>query len=153
MCSRVPNTAGTCTTTLLSRVSINLQILSWKTSSLVRSKIRRLFSHTLPADRKYSHHRWDKLPQQVQTLLSQKQKTFFEFLLHFWNLDKILLISKKKIGFIAWIFWKLFTTTNGVPSMPLSSCFRTPFTSKRVDASQTLLGHVIQHFHPKFALI
>ena len=36
----------------------------------------RLFRNTFTADRMYSHHRWEKLLQQVQTLLSQKQKTF-----------------------------------------------------------------------------
>ena len=50
--------------------------LSWKTSPLVRSEILGLFCNTLTADHMYSRHRWDKLPQQVETLSSQKQKTF-----------------------------------------------------------------------------
>ena len=33
--------------------------------------------------------------QQIQTRLSQKRKTFFDFLLHFWNVDDIENILKK----------------------------------------------------------
>ena len=51
--------------------------LSWKTSPLVRSEILRMFGNTLTADHMYSRHRWEKLPQKVQTLLSKKRKTFF----------------------------------------------------------------------------
>ena len=45
---------------------------SLKKSPLVRSKILRLFGNTFTADRMHSRHGWDKLLQQVQTLLSQK---------------------------------------------------------------------------------
>ena len=37
--------------------------------------------------------------------------------------------------------------------MPVSSCFRTPFTSKRIHGSQTLLEPALQHFHPNSTLI
>ena len=37
--------------------------------------------------------------------------------------------------------------------MLLSSCFRTPFTSKRVHGSQTLLELPLQHFYLNFPLI
>ena len=56
-------------------------ILSWKTFPLVRSKILQLFGKTLIADRMCSRHRWDKLPKQVQTLLSQKPRTFSQIFL------------------------------------------------------------------------
>ena len=47
-----------------------------KTSLLVISKILGLFGNTFNADDMYSGLRWEKFLQQVQTLLSQKQKTF-----------------------------------------------------------------------------
>ena len=50
--------------------------MSCKKSPLARSKILRLFGNRHTAGRMYSCQRWDKLPQQVQTLLSQKQRTF-----------------------------------------------------------------------------
>ena len=39
--------------------------------------------------------------QQLQTVLSQKRKTFFDFLLHFWNVHEIENILKKKKGILA----------------------------------------------------
>ena len=35
-----------------------------------------LFGNTLTADHMYSRHRLEKLPEQVQTLVSQKRRTF-----------------------------------------------------------------------------
>ena len=45
------------------------------------------------------------------------------------------------------------TPTNVVSSMPVSRCFRTPFPSKRIHGSQTLLEPPLQHFHHNFPLI
>ena len=65
--------------------------LSWKKSALVRSEILRLFVNTLTADDKYSCGIMQNLPQQFQTPLSQKQKTFSWFFIAFlkfaWNLE------------------------------------------------------------------
>ena len=72
--------------------------MSWKTSPLVTSEILGLFGNTFTADRMYSRHRLEKLPQQVQTLLCENR--FQQFLFHFSNLHKILLILEKNIYFI-----------------------------------------------------
>ena len=65
-------------------------------SALVTSEIFRLFVNTLTPDDKYSRRYMQILWQQFQTLLSQEEKTFFEFLITFlkcpWNLEK----SEKK---------------------------------------------------------
>ena len=45
------------------------------------------------------------------------------------------------------------TATNVVTLMSVSSCFRTPFASKRVHVSQILLERAIKHLSPKFPLI
>ena len=62
---------------------------------LVLCKILRLFVNTLTDDDKYSLLYKDNLMQPIQILLSQKQKTFFEFFaaflkstLYFENLPK-----------------------------------------------------------------
>ena len=55
----------------------------WKTFRLVRSEILGLFGNTFTADRTYSRHRWDKLQQQVQTLLSQQWRTFSRIFITF----------------------------------------------------------------------
>ena len=51
--------------------------LSWKKTALLWSKILRLFANTLTADDKYSCRNMQKFLQQLQKLLSEKQKTFF----------------------------------------------------------------------------
>ena len=42
-----------------------------------------LFGNTLMADHMYSHYRSEKFPEQVQKLLSEKQKTFSQSALPF----------------------------------------------------------------------
>ena len=54
-------------------------------SALVTSEIFRLFVNTLTPDDEYSRRYMQIFWQQVQTSLSQERKTFFDFLLHFWN--------------------------------------------------------------------
>ena len=57
--------------------------LSWKKSALVWSEILRLLVNTLTADDKYSRSNMQNLPQQFQTLSSQKQKTISGFFIAF----------------------------------------------------------------------
>ena len=65
--------------------------MSWKKSPSVRYKILRAFVNALTADDKDSGGNMQNLPEQFQTLLSQKQKTFSGFFIAFlkcaWNLD------------------------------------------------------------------
>ena len=65
--------------------------MSFKKSALVLSEVLRLFVNTLTADDKYSRSIILNLPQQFQTPLYQKQKTFSGFFIAFlkfaWNLE------------------------------------------------------------------
>ena len=65
--------------------------MSWKKSPSVWYEILRLFVNALTVDDKYSGSNMQNLPQQVQTPLSQKQKTlswfFIAFLKCAWNLE------------------------------------------------------------------
>ena len=65
-------------------------------TALVTSEIFRVFVNTLTPDVKYSPRNMMFFWQQFQTPLSQKTKTFFDFLLHFWNVHEIENILKKK---------------------------------------------------------
>ena len=76
-------------------------------SALVTSEIFRLFGNTLTPDVKYSRRNMRTFWQQFQTLLSQKRKTFFDFLLHFWNVHEIENILKKKKSILAQLLPKL----------------------------------------------
>ena len=51
--------------------------LSWKMCRLVRFEILELFVNTLTTDDKYSSRNIQNLTQQLQTTMSQKQKTFY----------------------------------------------------------------------------
>ena len=66
-------------------------------SVLVTSEIFRLFVNTLTPDVKYSRRNMQIFWQQFQTPLSQKGKTFFDFLLHFWNVHEIENILRNEI--------------------------------------------------------
>ena len=65
--------------------------LSWKKSVLVRFEIFRLFVYTLTPDDKYSRRNMQIFWQQLQTILSQEEKTFRGFFIAFpkcaWNLE------------------------------------------------------------------
>ena len=58
-------------------------------SLLVTSEIFRLFVNTLTPDVKDSRRNMQIFWLQLQTPLSQKVKTFFDFLLYFWNVHEI----------------------------------------------------------------
>ena len=57
--------------------------VSWKISPLVRSQIMDMFGNRFTADRMYFPHRWEKLQQQVQKLLSHKRSIFSPILFAF----------------------------------------------------------------------
>ena len=57
--------------------------MSRKKSVLVRHKALELFVNTLSADDKYSLLNRDNLEQPIRTILSQKQKHFYQFFLKF----------------------------------------------------------------------
>ena len=65
--------------------------MRWKKSPLVWKEILRVFLNALTADDKYSVSNMKNLPQQFQTPLSQKLKTFSGFFIAFlkcaWNLE------------------------------------------------------------------
>ena len=67
----------------------------------VTSEIFRVFVNTLSNDVKYSRRNMQIFWQQFQTPLSQKRKTFFDFLLNFWNVHEIENILKKKKSILA----------------------------------------------------
>ena len=75
--------------------------LSWKKSALVTSEIFRVFVNTLTPDDKYSRRNMQIFWQQLQTLLSQQQKTFYGFFIAFpkcaWNLKHSE--TKKRISY------------------------------------------------------
>ena len=76
---------------------------------LVLCKILRLFVNTFTDDDKYSLLYRDNLTQPIQILLSQKQKTFFQFFSAFLKSTLNFSHFKKKMTLIADVFPKLGT--------------------------------------------
>ena len=52
--------------------------------------------------------------QQLQTPLSKKKKTFFGFLLHFWNVHEIYNILKKKEEYPSLIMTEIIASESDV---------------------------------------
>ena len=123
-----------------------------KISLWIRSKMLWLFVKTLMGDHMYTADSWEKFLQLVQTQFSLKPKQFMGFLLHFWNLHKILHILKKRMSLMAEIFWKLLTAKNLLTWMRTSCCFRAPFKSESAHVFQTLLKRAHENFYRNFPL-
>ena len=88
-------TAWICTTARLPYFFITLGKLSSKMSLLVICGILGLFVKTMTADGKYFPCNSDILSETIQMKLSKKQKRFFQFFPHFWNLHQVLNILAK----------------------------------------------------------
>ena len=74
---------------------------------LVLCKLSGVFLNTLTDDDKYSLLNGYNLTQPIQILLSQKQKTFFEFFSAFFKSTLNFEHFQKKINLIADVFRKL----------------------------------------------
>ena len=98
-----------------------------KKSLWVIWKILGLFVNPLPVDGKYSLLNRSNLSQHFQMQLSQKPKTFSEFLFHILNLASILNILEKKMTLIANLYLNLRTLKYVDRSMSKKSRFRRPF--------------------------
>ena len=76
-------------------------------------EILRLFVNALTADDKYSGSNMQNLPQQFQSPLSRKQKTFSEFFIAFlkyaWNLEHF----QRKDEYPSLIFSEIFDAERG----------------------------------------
>ena len=87
------------------------------------------------------------LPQ-LQTLLSEKRKTFSGFFIPFlkcaWNLEHF----EKRMSVLAEIFRKLLFPKDVATETSRKSCFRTPFGNQRVNGFQTPPKVARHHYYP-----
>ena len=77
-------------------------------------KILTLFVHTLKVDEKHDLLTGDKLTQRIEMLLSQKQKTFFEFFLAFLKYILNFQFLQKKMALVADVFLEIQAPKNMV---------------------------------------
>ena len=88
--------------------------MSWKKSALVTSELFRLFVNSLTLDVKCSRRNMQIFWQKLETPLSQKRKTFFDFLLHFWNLHEIGNIVKNQEEYLSLIIADIIASERDV---------------------------------------
>ena len=81
------------------------------------------------------------------------EKSFPNFLFHFWNLHQILNILKKKMIAIPTFFRKLQNVKDLVRPLSKKHRSRTPFDSQHVKDFQTLAKPAWEHFHHIFSSI
>ena len=112
--------------------------LIWIISSLVLGEILGVFVNTLTADVKYPAQGCENLQVPIQMQLSEKGKTFLNFLFDFWILHQILNILKEKMIVIANVFPILQTVKVSVRPLSKKRCVRTRFYIQDVKASKML---------------
>ena len=82
---------------------------------------------------------------------SEKRKSFFQILFHFWNLHQILNILKEKMIVMTNAFPKLQTVKNLVRTLSKRRRFTARFDSQHVKALQTLAKSWRKHFFQVFS--
>ena len=107
-------------------------------SPLVSREILGGFVHILTADGKYPVQGSENLQLRIQMQLSEKQKDFLYFFLHFWILHQILNILKEKMIVIGNGFSTLPTVKISIRKLSKEPRFKTRFGSQHVKASQML---------------
>ena len=112
--------------------------LIWNMSPLLLGEVSVLFVSRLTPNGKYLVQDCGNMLLSIQMQLSQKQKSFSNFLFHFWNLHQILHILKKKMMVIPNLFPKLHTVKNFVLSLCKKGRFETRLNSRNVKAPRTL---------------
>ena len=126
---------------------------SWKKTSLLWSYILRLFANTLNADDKYSLRNMQNFLQQLQTLFSQKRKTFSGSFIPFQNCASNLKHFEKKDECPSLNISEIIISKRGCYWNARKSCFRTPFGNQRINWFQTPLKVARHHYYPFFAWI
>ena len=84
--------------------------MSWKKSGIVTSEIFRLFVNTLTPDVKYSRRHMQIFWHELQTLLSQQEKTFCWLFIVFPKCEEILEHCEEKEEYPSLIFTEIIAS-------------------------------------------
>ena len=116
-------------------------------------EILRLFVNALTADDKYSGSNMQNLPQQFQTPLSHKQKTFSVFFIAFLKCALNLEHFQNKDEYPSLIISEIIMLNDVATESSKRSCFRTSFANERVNGFQTLLKSARHQYYSLFSSI
>ena len=119
-------------------------------SALVWSDILRLFVNTLTADIKYSLWYMQNLEQQVQTPLSQKEKTFSKFFIEYLKCTKNLKHFENKEEYPSLIISQIIDSERGgygnVEKVLLQKTFRLSSYLRFPNAADIRTAHLLSSF-------
>ena len=96
---------------------------------------------------------WGICNSQFKCNYLKNEKSFLNFLFHFWNLHQILNLFKKKMMIIANLFPKLKTVKNFVTPLCKKGCFGTRLASRHVKVSGILAKSPWECFYHDFSSI
>ena len=123
--------------------------LSWKKSLWLTWPILGRFVNALPADEKYPVLNRDNLTIPIQMQLSQKQKTFSEFLCPFFKSIRNFKYFQKKKILIDFVFPKLRT-----PKTSSYKCLKSPFWKDLLTRNMVnVLNHFWNLHHSTFIIL
>ena len=123
--------------------------MSWRKSLLLTCKILGLLLNTLAADEKYPVLNRDNLTIPIQMQLSQKQKTFSEFLCPFFKSIRNFKYFQKKKILIDYVFPKLQT-----PKTSSYKCLKSPFWKDFLTSNMVnVLNHFWNLHHSTFIIL
>ena len=109
---------------------------SWEKSILVLWKILRLFVNTLTADDKYSPPHRDNLTQHIQTLISQKQKTFSQIFSAFLRSAS----NFEHFEWKRWPSWAMYFPNYELRNRGLDKCLKKPVSEDPSTSSMVKAG-------------
>ena len=98
-----------------------------------------MFRNTLTVNDKYPVQDFVNFSSSIQTILSIKPTNFLIFLFHFWNLNQILNILKKKMILIATLLRKLRNVKTVMRPLFKKHRSRTPFDGQHVKGSEIVV--------------
>ena len=123
--------------------------LIWRKSLLLKCQILGLLVNTLAADEKYPVLNRDNLTIPIQMQLSQKQKTFSEFLCPFFKSIRNFKYFQKKKILIDYVFPKLQT-----PKTSSYKCLKSPFWKDFLTSNMVnVLNHFWNLHHSTFIIL
>ena len=137
-CDSAPNTCQIPMKSLLPCFQSFSGNLIWNTSPLLLGEVSVLFVSRLTPNGKYLVQDCGNMLLSIQMQLSQKQKSFSNFLFHFWNLHQILHILKNGMIVVANVFPNLETVKVLLRPLSKNRHLRTHFDSQHVKVSKIL---------------
>ena len=121
--------------------------MKWRKSALFKFEILGLIVNRLTADDKYSRRNIQNLKQELQTAISQKQKTFSGIFITYLKSITNSEAFAKKVQSASLSISEIIEAGKSGYLTSNRPCFRTSFGNQRVYEIQTLLKSTPSHYY------